>query len=100
MLPTTHNTLYRLLASHIPYLLSAKPGDKESLIIYAASKYQVYKAKRSEKEVKIKEAAAKFYAALAASEQEFDDYADDCWDFDDVHYDVFSPTWNAVSIVI
>jgi hypothetical protein len=60
----------------------------------------VYKGKHSESEKKIKVAAAKFYKALAESEAEFDKFADDCWDSDDIHYDVLSPTWNAVSIVI
>ncbi|SMQ45257.1 unnamed protein product [Zymoseptoria tritici ST99CH_1A5] len=98
-LPMNHPREW-LLASHIPYLLSAKPGDKESLIIYAASKYNVYKEKHGKNDQAIKEAAAKFYQKLAESEAEFDKIADDCWDADDVHYDVLSPTWNAVSIVI
>ncbi|EME46536.1 hypothetical protein DOTSEDRAFT_61160 [Dothistroma septosporum NZE10] len=85
---------------HIPYLLSAKPGDKGSLIIYAASKYHMYKAKSGEKEQKIKAAAAKFYTSLAESEQEFRGYAAECWDADVHMYDVLSPSWNAVSIVI
>lgn len=89
-----------LLASHIPYLLSAKPGDKESLIIYAASKYHLYKHKPSVKDQNIKMAAAKFYKALADSEQEFRGYGMDTWDSDDILYDVLSPSWNAVSIVI
>ncbi|KAI5359374.1 putative lipoxygenase, lipoxygenase domain superfamily [Septoria linicola] len=89
-----------LLASHIPYLLSAKPGDKESLIIYAASKYHLYKAKTGPGDQQIKEAAAKFYKALADSEEEFSQYGEDTWDSDDIQYNVLSPSWNAVSIVI
>ncbi|KAK8087464.1 hypothetical protein PG994_002438 [Apiospora phragmitis] len=88
-----------LLASRIPYLLSFKPGDKESLIIYAASKYHVYKYKKSEKEQKIKEAAARFYEALARSESEFKTYAE-ATDDQTITYDVLSPSWNAVSILI
>ncbi|KAK4626805.1 Seed linoleate 13S-lipoxygenase-1 [Fulvia fulva] len=98
-LPMNHPREW-LLASHIPYLLSAKPGDKESLIIYAASKYHLYKAKPGEKEQKIKAAAAKFYKSLAESEQEFRGYAAETWDADVHLYDVLSPSWNAVSIVI
>ncbi|PPJ61238.1 hypothetical protein CBER1_06720 [Cercospora berteroae] len=89
-----------LLASHIPYLLSAKPGDKESLIIYAASKYHLYKAKTGPGEQEIKQAAAKFYKALADSEEEFKKFGQDTWDSDSIQYNVLSPSWNAVSIVI
>lgn len=98
-LPMNHPREW-LLASHIPYLLSAKPGDKESLIIYSASKYHLYKAKTGPGEQQIKEAAARFYEALAKSEEEFRKYGDDTWDSDDIHYNVLSPSWNAVSIVI
>ena len=89
-----------LLASHIPYLLSFKPGDKESLIMYAASKYHVYKYKKSDKEQKIKEAAARFYEALARSESEFKTYGQQTDDHNTITYDVLSPSWNAVSILI
>lgn len=88
-----------LLASHIPYLLSFKPGDKESLIIYAASKYHVYKRKTEPVQVKIKEAAARFYEALARSESEFKAYGERT-DDQTITYDVLSPSWNAVSILI
>lgn len=89
-----------LLSSHIPYLLSFKPGDKESLIIYAASKYHVYKRKRGEDERRTKEAAAKFYKALADSEKEFEQYGRETDDSDVIKYEVLSPAWNAVSILI
>ncbi|KAF7197756.1 Arachidonate 15-lipoxygenase [Pseudocercospora fuligena] len=89
-----------LLASHIPYLLSSKPGDKESLIIYAASKYHLYKDKPGVGNKAIAEAAAKFYKALADSEEELRKYGDDTWDSSDIHYNVLSPSWNAVSIVV
>jgi hypothetical protein len=98
-LPINHTQEW-LLASHIPYLLSFKPGDKESLIIYAASKYHVYKFKTSENEVKTKKAAARFYESLANSEKEFKKYAEDADDNDVIKYDVLSPSWNAVSILI
>jgi hypothetical protein len=98
-LPINHTQEW-LLASHIPYLLSFKPGDKESLIIYAASKYHVYKFKNGEKEVKIRDAAARFYESLAKSETEFRKFSDDTDDSDVVRYDVLSPSWNAVSILI
>ncbi|KAK8038514.1 hypothetical protein PG993_006925 [Apiospora rasikravindrae] len=89
-----------LLASHIPYLLSFKPGDKESLIIYAASKYHVYKYKEGDKAQKIKAAAARFYEALANSEDEFKGYGLATDDHKTITYDVLSPSWNAVSILI
>jgi hypothetical protein len=98
-LPINHTQEW-LLASHIPYLLSFKPGDKESLIIYAASKYHVYKFKHSETELKVKDAAARFYKSLASSEIEFKKYAEDADESDVIMYDVLSPSWNAVSILI
>ena len=98
-LPMNHSQDW-LLSSHIPYLLSFKPGDKESLIIYAASKYQVYKAKTAPEEVKVKEAAARFYQRLANSKKEFSAYADQADDRDTINYQVLNPDWNAVSILI
>lgn len=89
-----------LLASHIPYLLSFKPGDKESLIIYAASKYHVYKHKQSQRSQAIREAAKAFYIDLAESEEEFQEYGKACDDSDVIEYEVLSPSWNAVSILI
>lgn len=89
-----------LLSSHIPYLLSFKPGDKDSLIIYAASKYHVYKYKTKSHEIRTKEAAARFYKALADSEKEFEQYGRETDDSDVIKYEVLSPAWNAVSILI
>lgn len=88
-----------LLASHVPYLLSFKPGDKESLIIYAASKYHVYKYKPGDKNAAIAYAAARFYQELAESEGEFQRYGEET-DDGTVVYNVLSPSWNAVSILI
>ena len=96
-LPMNHPQEW-LIASHIPYLLSFKPGDKESLIMYAASEYHVYKFKSGAKEQIT--AAARFYMALAKSEDEFRQYANDTDDSDKILYDVLSPDWNAVSILI
>ncbi|KXT07803.1 hypothetical protein AC579_10177 [Pseudocercospora musae] len=98
-LPMNHPREW-LLTSHIPYLLSSKPGDKESLIIYAASKYHLYKGKPGVGNQDIAQAAARFYKALADSEEEFRKYGDDTWDSSDIHYNVLSPSWNAVSIVV
>lgn len=88
-----------LLASHVPYLLSFKPGDKESLIIYAASKYQIYKFKAGTRNEAVADAAARFYRDLAESEGEFKAYGEDT-DDGTVVYNVLSPSWNAVSILI
>ncbi|KAI1261719.1 Lipoxygenase [Xylariaceae sp. FL1019] len=98
-LPMNHTHDW-LLASHIPYLLSFKPGDKESLIIYAASKYHVYKFKTDDKEQAIAAAAARFYMDLAESELEFKKYGEATDDHMDIVYNVLSPSWNAVSILI
>ena len=98
-LPMNHPQEW-LLASHIPYLLSFKPGDKESLIMYAASKYHVYKFKRGDEEQATAAAAARFYKALADSEYEFKKYAMETDDSGEIAYEVLSPAWNAVSILI
>lgn len=89
-----------LLASHIPYLLSFKPGDKESLISYAISKYDVYKRKTGDDDLKVKQAAALFYASLRESDAEFKAIAEQVWDRDFVKYWVLIPEWNAVSILL
>lgn len=101
-LPMNHPQEW-LLSSHIPYLLSFKPGDKESLIIYAASKYQVYKFKSgadNQATAAATAATARFYMALADSEHEFKRYGVDTDDSDKILYEVLSPAWNAVSILI
>ncbi len=89
-----------LLSSHVPYLLSFKPGNTESLIIYAASKYHVYKYKKLQIEQDTAVAAARFYQALAKSADEFKEYANDVDDSSTIKYDVLNPEWNAVSILI
>ena len=88
-----------LLSSHISYLLSFKPGDKESLISYANSKYHVYKGKHGDDDKRIAEYAHLFYTALSDSEVEFNRYARDAFDASVIKYDVLSPSWNAVSIL-
>jgi Lipoxygenase len=101
-LPLNHPKEW-LLASHIPYLLSFKPGDRESLIQYACSKYNVYKAKRrgdDKHAPEIAEYARKFYTELADSELEFRKFSQDTFDSSVITYDVLSPSWNAVSILI
>ena len=98
-LPMNHPQAW-LMASHIPYLLSFKPGDKESLIVYAASKYHVYKYKSGDEEKATAAAAARFYRALAESEEEFRRYGAATDDSGTIAYNVLSPTWNAVSILI
>ncbi|KAJ5824678.1 hypothetical protein N7447_007018 [Penicillium robsamsonii] len=98
-LPMNHTREW-LLSSHTPYLLSFKPGNKESLIIYAASKFRVYHNKTSEKDQAIARATGKFYTALADSEEEFKGYGQATDDWGTIPYEVLSPEWNAVSILI
>ncbi|MCJ1433369.1 hypothetical protein MMC27_002729 [Xylographa pallens] len=101
-LPINHPKEW-LLASHISYLLSFKPGDKESLIAYACSKYQVYMAKKREESrdaPEIAKIAHQFYDELRESEAEFKRYGQDTFDAGVITYDVLSPSWNAVSILI
>ncbi|KAL4899963.1 hypothetical protein BDW74DRAFT_171206 [Aspergillus multicolor] len=89
-----------LLASHIPYLLSFKPENKESLIAYAASKFQVYYNKGTEKDRVIARATGDFYTALFDSEMEFRGYERVMDDYGTIPYEVLNPEWNAVSILI
>lgn len=98
-LPMNHTREW-LLASHTPYLLSFKPGNKESLIVYAASKFRVYRNKTSQADVAIAKATGKFYTALADSEEEFRGYGQATDDWGTIPYEVLSPEWNAVSILI
>ncbi|GFG20465.1 seed linoleate 13S-lipoxygenase-1 [Aspergillus udagawae] len=98
-LPMNHPREW-LLSSHIPYLLSFKPGNKESLIVYAASKFRVYQKKTSEKDQAIAVATGKFYTALADSQEEFKRYGQATDDWETIQYEVLSPEWNAVSILI
>ncbi|KAJ6191381.1 hypothetical protein N7519_001402 [Penicillium mononematosum] len=98
-LPMNHTRDW-LLASHTPYLLSYKPGNKESLIVYAASKFRVYHNKASEEDQVIAKATGKFYTALADSEEEFKGYGQATDDWGTIPYEVLSPEWNAVSILI
>jgi hypothetical protein len=98
-LPMNHTRDW-LLASHTPYLLSYKPGNKESLIVYAASKFRVYHNKESDEDQVIAKAAGKFYTALADSEEEFKGYGQATDDWGTIPYEVLSPEWNAVSILI
>ncbi|GFG03218.1 hypothetical protein IFM61392_02692 [Aspergillus lentulus] len=98
-LPMNHPREW-LLSSHVPYLLSFKPGNKESLIIYAASKFRVYHNKTTDKDKAIALATGKFYTALADSQEEFKRYGQATDDWETIEYDVLSPEWNAVSILI
>ena len=98
-LPMNHPQEW-LLASYIPYLLSFKPGDKEILIMYAASKYRVYKYKEGADEQATAAAAARFYIQLKDSDREFRQYALEVDDSASIVYDVLSPAWNVVSIVM
>ncbi|MCJ1309271.1 hypothetical protein MMC25_002930 [Agyrium rufum] len=98
-LPMNHPRQW-LLSAHLPYLLSFKPGDRESLISYAYSKWRLYYAKTEPGDQKTMQAAEKFFYALQSSAQEFKDISQDLDDADVIPYEVLDPTWNAVSIVI
>ena len=91
-----------LLSSHLPYLLSFRVADKNSLAGYVTSLYHIYKDKRETEDrhaPKIAEAAARFYARL----HDFDgEVARISADMDDTNlaYDVLDPDSTAVSILI
>ncbi len=66
-----------------------------AILPISTSKYHVYKYKQGENESKTKEAAARFYMALADSEKVFEQYAKETDDSGKIKYKVL-----AVSILI
>lgn len=98
-LPMNHSREW-LLSSHIPYLLSFKPGDKESLISYAYSKYNVYMGKTDPRGNRIGQIAEEFYKDLVKSDTEFKAFGQETDDRISIPYEVLNPDWNAVSILI
>ncbi|KAK3936639.1 putative lipoxygenase, partial [Diplogelasinospora grovesii] len=79
-----------LLAAQIPWLLSFKVDDDRSLLNYAASQWNVYKWKESEKEKQIKDSRLQV--------QFFHNSKD--MDKDSIPYMVLDPGLTAVSILI
>lgn len=101
-LPINHTHEW-LLSSHVPYLLSFKPNpEDETLIACAHTAWSIYnqREKPTEKEKGKTAALLKFYQALQATTEEFERYAKDKDDFDDIPYDVLESNTNAVSILI
>jgi hypothetical protein len=88
-----------LLAAQVPWLLSFKVEPDRSLLNYAASQWRVYRHKRDEKDVKVKEASARLYADLKRLQTVF--YRNSvAMDRGSIPYMVLDPGLTAVSILI
>ncbi|KAK3328542.1 lipoxygenase [Cercophora scortea] len=88
-----------LLAAQVPWLLSFKVDDDRSLLNYAASQFNVYKYKRGEKEIKIKEISQQLYSQLRELQKRF--YNNSVvMDKGSIPYMVLDPGLTAVSILI
>lgn len=101
-LPINHTHEW-LLSSHVPYLLSFKPNPQtETLIGGAFTAWSIYdkKVDKSDMNQGKTDALLKFYQALQATDEEFEKFARDKDDFDDIPYDVLESNTNAVSILI
>lgn len=86
-----------LLSSHVPYLLSFKPKQSETLI---GCIYTMWKASKNNGDSKRTAALSKFYKALVDSRQEFEGYSGEKNDSRVIRYEVLEPERNAVSILI
>ncbi|KAJ5827690.1 hypothetical protein N7447_004453 [Penicillium robsamsonii] len=92
-----------LLSSHVPYLLSFKPNEKtETLMGCIHTAWSIYsnKCRPSDVDKKTKDALHRFYQALQASDDEFERYAKEKDDIEDIPYNVLETRYNAVSILI
>ncbi|KAL2131362.1 hypothetical protein VTI74DRAFT_5173 [Chaetomium olivicolor] len=88
-----------LLAAQVPWLLSFKVEPDRSLLNYAASQWNVYKHKKGEKEVKIREASERLYKDLRELQKTFFRNSR-AMDKGSVPYMVLDPGLTAVSILI
>lgn len=86
-----------LLSSHVPYLLSFKPKENETLMGCIYTMWQISRGKNNPKET---DALHRFYDALFESRQEFERYAGAKNDSRVIPYKVLEPEYNAVSILI
>ena len=88
-----------LLAAQVPWLLSFKVEPDRSLLNYAASQWQVYRYKKEEKDVKVKEASERLYSELQGLQKAF--YKNSvAMDKGSIPYMVLDPGLTAVSILI
>lgn len=88
-----------LLASHLPHLLSFRVADDQNLINYAASLWNLYKAKTGPGDIPVKKAAGLFYEQLVALRVQFQEVSDGM-DKGTIPYMVLDPDATAVSILI
>jgi hypothetical protein len=88
-----------LLAAQVPWLLSFKVEPDRSLLNYAASQWHVYKYKREENDVKVKEASEKLYRDLQGLQVRF--FRNSlAMEAGSIPYMVLDPGLTAVSILI
>ena len=88
-----------LLAAQVPWLLSFKVDADRSLLNYAASQWNVYKAKRGEGDAVVREASARLYGELQGLQKRFY-WNSTAMDAGSVPYMVLDPGMTAVSILI
>ena len=88
-----------LLSSHVPHLLSYKVADRNNLINYAASIYNIYKYKKGKGEPEIRDNAEKFYCDLRELMIKFKEHSDQMTK-GTIAYEVMDPNATAVSILI
>lgn len=96
-LPINHTKEW-LLSSHVPYLLSFKPDEKkETLFGYVTTARALAQSHHNDKVFGVLD---RFFIALKESDKEFQNYANEKWDTEDIPYAVLKPKYNAVSILI
>jgi hypothetical protein len=88
-----------LLAAQVPWLLSFKVEPDRSLLNYAASQWRVYKYKKDEKDVRVKEASERLYGDLQGLQKQFFRNSA-AMDKGSIPYMVLDPGLTAVSILI
>ncbi|KAI1332662.1 lipoxygenase [Xylariaceae sp. FL0255] len=88
-----------MLAAHIPWLLSFKVGQDNSLIHFAFSQYTLYRNKDGAKQKKVADAASGLYQSLIELKKKFFDVSAGM-DADSIPYLVMDPHSTAVSVLI
>ncbi|KAK0619383.1 lipoxygenase [Immersiella caudata] len=88
-----------LLSAQVPWLLSFKVEDERSLINFAASQWSVYKYKKEQADVKIRDASQTLYTDLQGLQKTFF-YNSAGMDKGSIPYMVLDPGLTAVSILI
>lgn len=88
-----------LLASQIPWLLSFRVASDRSLLNFALSQWNVYKKKRGDKEILVRDISKTFYNDLCDLARVFYNNSK-AMDSGAIPYMVMDPTFTAVSVLI